>query len=165
MSRATSLAKARLSYLYDELMLVLGDDGRKVGQFTSLHVVDQPEPMLLVGEHGVVTIDEDRGWFVFQEHRSSAELVVITSTEERLLDHVFDYLWKLERVPVERYVRTAVQMLVGQQLAHVEQLLIVETIRQHRGNRTMAAQTLGISLQTMRSKLRAIAQPAPCGSQ
>lgn len=52
----------------------------------------------------------------------------------------------------------AAKALVGLQLAEVERNLILATLRQTDGNRTHAATVLGISIRTMRNKLREYAQ-------
>jgi len=44
--------------------------------------------------------------------------------------------------------------LVGRTVADVERALILQTLAHCRGNRTSAAQVLGISVRTMRNKLR-----------
>lgn len=44
--------------------------------------------------------------------------------------------------------------LVGLSLADVERDLILETLRHTEGNRTHAAEVLGISIRTMRNKLK-----------
>jgi DNA-binding NtrC family response regulator len=49
----------------------------------------------------------------------------------------------------------AVDTLVGRNLADVEQALILSTLTHCNGNRTSAAAMLGISVRTMRNKLRA----------
>ena len=43
--------------------------------------------------------------------------------------------------------------LVGRTVAHVERDLILETLKHCRGNRTHAANILGISIRTLRNKL------------
>lgn len=47
-----------------------------------------------------------------------------------------------------------IDALVGRSLADVEQALILRTLAYCRGNRTSAATILGISVRTMRNKLR-----------
>ena len=44
--------------------------------------------------------------------------------------------------------------LVGQPLDVVEQELIIQTLRCHRGNRTRAADVLGISVRSLRNTIR-----------
>jgi len=50
---------------------------------------------------------------------------------------------------------TPVDALVGHKMDAVEQALILETLQRCNGNRTAASQLLGISVRTMRNKLRA----------
>jgi Response regulator containing CheY-like receiver, AAA-type ATPase, and DNA-binding domains len=52
----------------------------------------------------------------------------------------------------------ATEALVGLPVAEVEKSLILATLRQTEGNRTHAAQLLGISIRTMRNKLREYAE-------
>ncbi len=49
---------------------------------------------------------------------------------------------------------SATEALVGLPVADVERDLILATLRQTEGNRTHAAHVLGISIRTMRNKLR-----------
>lgn len=53
---------------------------------------------------------------------------------------------------------TAAEDLVGLPMAEVERSLILATLRQTEGNRTHAAHVLGISIRTMRNKLRDYAE-------
>ncbi len=53
---------------------------------------------------------------------------------------------------------TAAEDLVGLPVAEVERRLILATLRQTEGNRTHAAHVLGISIRTMRNKLREYAE-------
>lgn len=55
--------------------------------------------------------------------------------------------------PTERLM-PAIDTLVGRNLADVEQALILSTLTHCNGNRTSAATMLGISVRTMRNKLR-----------
>jgi hypothetical protein len=51
-------------------------------------------------------------------------------------------------------VQIACADLVGHSLAVVERELIIQTLRCHRGNRTHAAHVLGISVRSLRNKIR-----------
>ncbi len=57
--------------------------------------------------------------------------------------------------PAADAVTDAVSGLVGQNIAAVERELILQTLRHCGGNRSAAALMLGISVRTMRNKLRA----------
>jgi DNA-binding protein Fis len=50
--------------------------------------------------------------------------------------------------------RACVGQLIGHTLAHVEREFILQTLRFHRGNRTRAADLLGISIRSLRNKIR-----------
>ncbi len=54
--------------------------------------------------------------------------------------------------------------LVGQTVAHVEKKLILQTLDHCLGNRTHAANILGISIRTLRNKLRLYGEPEMVGS-
>jgi DNA-binding NtrC family response regulator len=68
----------------------------------------------------------------------------------------------LERPPVETgklfglstIERACVGQLIGHSLAEVEREFILQTLRFHRGNRTRAADLLGISIRSLRNKIR-----------
>ena len=64
---------------------------------------------------------------------------------------------------------TATRGYVGQTVAAVEQQLIIDTLSHCLGNRTHAANILGISIRTLRNKLKeyseaGVAVPAPQGA-
>lgn len=59
-----------------------------------------------------------------------------------------------ESSAVAACVTIAVSGLVGQAIADVERELILQTLRHYGGNRSAAAVILGISVRTMRNKLR-----------
>ena len=64
---------------------------------------------------------------------------------------------------------TASRAFVGQTVAAMEQQLIIDTLQHCLGNRTHAANLLGISIRTLRNKLReygdaGVAVPAPQGA-
>ena len=50
--------------------------------------------------------------------------------------------------------RACIGQLIGHKLAHVEREFILQTLRFHRGNRTRAADLLGISIRSLRNKIR-----------
>jgi len=50
--------------------------------------------------------------------------------------------------------RACVAQLIGHSLAHLEREFILQTLRLHRGNRTRAADLLGISIRSLRNKMR-----------
>jgi two-component system, response regulator FlrC len=50
--------------------------------------------------------------------------------------------------------RASIAHLIGHKLAHIERELILQTLRCKQGNRTLAANTLGISIRSLRDKIR-----------
>ncbi len=50
--------------------------------------------------------------------------------------------------------RACVGQLIGHKLEHVEREFILQTLRFHHGNRTRAADLLGISIRSLRNKIR-----------
>lgn len=50
--------------------------------------------------------------------------------------------------------RSCIKLLIGHRLALVEREFILQTLRHHRGNRTRAANLLGISIRSLRNKIR-----------
>jgi DNA-binding NtrC family response regulator len=53
---------------------------------------------------------------------------------------------------------TDISSLVGHTVADIERELILETLRRCQGNRTHAANILGISIRTLRNKLHGYAE-------
>ena len=56
--------------------------------------------------------------------------------------------------PEQRRTEDLVRPLVGRDLDEVERALILETLAKCGGNRTLAAQILGVSVRTIHNKLR-----------
>jgi len=82
--------------------------------------------------------------------RSVRELVVVD-----VAINLPDVIARLrgERVP-DQPMTAAVEELVGRTVEEVERALILQTLERCHGNRTMAAAMLGISVRTIRNKLR-----------
>lgn len=63
-----------------------------------------------------------------------------------------------------------IERLIGHTLATVEREIILQTLRYHQGNRTYAAHVLGISVRSLRNKIRTYGDqgervPAPASSR
>jgi two-component system, response regulator FlrC len=50
--------------------------------------------------------------------------------------------------------RDCIKQLIGHRLAIVEREFILQTLKSHRGNRTRAADLLGISIRSLRDRIR-----------
>lgn len=130
-------------------LMLVGDLGNAMG--LAVEMVRGSPASIAVGTANS-TVFED--W-----HRARADLVVVDIAVN--LEDV------LSRLRGERAGETlsagpsagiavgmAVSELVGQNIADVERELILKTLEHCRGNRTNAASMLGISVRTMRNKLR-----------
>lgn len=157
--QSLSLKKARLSFLRAELVVLFEDKAFPEEPLPFALDVDGDTPRLLVGESAVVVIDSETGYLVFQEQGAHSGLIVATPSEERLIDHVVCHLAAREKISGSETANKAAQMLVGQSLADVERRVILQTLRHCHGNRTRTAEMLGISLRTVRNKLREYLRP------
>lgn len=142
-----SLPAARLKLLSGELVAVL-----PVEEALVFH--EQPGPRLSIGEIAVVEIDSDTGMFVFSDTNSESCHVLVTSDQGRLVDHVIGHVLRCGDAFAPQAVSGAIWSLVGCTVEDVERHLVLQTLRRCQGNRTHAAQILGISVRTLRNKLR-----------
>ncbi|MEE4452336.1 helix-turn-helix domain-containing protein [Novosphingobium resinovorum] len=94
-----------------------------------------------------------------------ADMVVVD-----LAVNLKDVLARLRGARPEGAINASISGLVGQNIADVERELILQTLRHCGGNRSAAAAMLGISVRTMRNKLRSFqadgmtVPPAPMGT-
>lgn len=91
-----------------------------------------------------------------RELENSVERAVIMAQEEFLLPEHFSLGEGKPGSPEERWEPT-----VGVTLAASEKRLILKTLEREHGNRTRTAQVLGISIRTLRNKLRKYRQENP----
>lgn len=152
--QSISLREARLSYLHAELKVLFEDQAFPTEVLPFVLVSDGETPRLLVGDRAVVTIDSETGHLVFTVDAAHAGVIIVTANEERLIDHVVCHLAASGKASGAETANKAAQMLVGETLADVERRVILQTLRHCHGNRTHAADMLGISLRTIRNKLR-----------
>ena len=66
------------------------------------------------------------------------------------------------RSPIAEPSEASVEALVGKTVEEVERALILQTLERCNGNRTSASQILGISVRTMRNKLKAFVEAGIC---
>jgi len=160
LSQSVSLQEARLSLLYSELLVLFEDQAFPRDAQPFVTEFDREAPRLLIRNSAAVTIDGETGYLVFNEFASRAGVIVVTASEERMIDHIVCHLASCGNASGKETANKAAQMLVGQTLADVERRLILQTLRYCHGNRTRTAATLGISLRTIRNKLRGYWQSA-----
>lgn len=128
-------------------LMLVGDLGNAMG--LAVEMVRGSAASIAVGT-ATSTVLED--W-----HRARDDLVVVD-----IAVNLEDVLSRLRGERLSREgaaseapsVGMAVSELVGQNIADVERELILKTLEHCRGNRTSAASMLGISVRTMRNKLR-----------
>ncbi len=150
--QSISLQRTRLSHLYAELRTLFEEEGAPDGPLFKLTNGDEPE--LLIRDSAVIRIDAETGLFVFREVSPHSDVIMVTASGERILDHAICHLAAASKATAPETVNEAARRLVGQTLADVERRLILQTLRHCNGNRTRTAETLGVSLRTVRNKLR-----------
>lgn len=151
--RKECFQRVRLIALYSQL-LVLFEDKACPGGDMPFALRDGITPYLEIGETARISIDIETGLYVLQEQDDRAELMVITVNEERIIDHAICYLSRIDKMQSQTAAEQAVRYLVGRPVDEVERCLILQTLRHCHGNRTHAARLLGISLRTIRNKLK-----------
>jgi DNA-binding NtrC family response regulator len=118
-------------------------------------VLDADAPRLLIDADAYVEINQASDMYRLVQLRTNAPRIAIeTSSKELLFDYVINRLSGIAALEDQSGDRLAMRPLVGCTLESVERALILATLTLCRGNRTDAARLLGISLRTMRNKLR-----------
>lgn len=102
-----------------------------------------------------VEVNIESGFYFLHECCDGAGSVVVTSSEDRLLDHVFGYLSGSASGIAPQALDTAVDFFVGRSLGEMEWRLIVGTLRRFHGDLARAATALGISTECLRAKVHA----------
>lgn len=148
------LRRISLSVLCDELKAILGDRS-----FVELRMVFDvsglSEPRLELGESAVVTIDSVTGLFAFWERGGPGAIVVISSSEERIIDQVISHIFSRNEARfAPQSADQAASMLVGHTLADVERRLIVHTLRHCHGSHAHCATLLNLTQRELRGKIR-----------
>ncbi|TCM39174.1 MULTISPECIES: helix-turn-helix domain-containing protein [Novosphingobium] len=121
-------------------LMLVGDLGNAMG--LAVEMVRGSAASIAVGTANPAVLE---AW-----HRANGDIVVVD-----IAVNLQDVMARLrgERAG-NQSVTMAVSELVGQNIAEVERELILQTLERCRGNRTTAASMLGISVRTMRNKLR-----------
>ncbi len=149
-----SLQRERLAAVFAELRLLF-EDIAFPNEPLSFLLRDGENLAIVVGRHAHIWIDAASGMFVFVDDEPSGTSTFATPSAERLLDIVLSCLTRREGSQTPDRNLALIEKCVGGRIADVERALILATLRHCRGNRPRSADMLGISLQTLRSKLRA----------
>lgn len=146
----------RLSILGAEVGLLFGGNAEDDGGVVSLS--SESEPSLTIGTDAgrslKVEVDAETGFYVLHEDGDAAGCIIITASEERLLDHIVSQLASGFDDLAPRTLDAAVDLLVGRSLEEVEWRLILRTLRQFRGDLSSAAFSLGMPIEALQSKVR-----------
>ena len=150
-----SLQRVRLAQLRSELIQVF-EDPAFPGDAPEFVLVEAGKtPRLLIGSRALVAIDEQTGQLVFIETSGTSDTTVITANDDRLIDHILGHFTSQAPADTPQRTSKAARSMVGQTLQDVERHVILQTLRHCGGNRTRTARMLGVSLRTVRNKLRA----------
>jgi hypothetical protein len=140
------IAETRLSAICYDLMAFYRNS-MEAEMLSAFRVVSDPDPRLLIGEQGVVSLDAERGLYLLSIQGSKPGTVTIaTASEARLVDHIICHLALGGGKRPSMTDVGSISNLVGRSLADVERGLILATLRQCHFNRTETAKTLGISV-------------------
>lgn len=146
-----SLQRERLRGLFAELWVVFSDPAFP-DRGPAIRFDDKEPPLIQLGESGVIRADGPSGSFVFERVDDLRLAYTITISDvDQLVDFVVAHLARLDFTPQSGLAK--VEGVVGHSLHDVERGLVLSTLRHCRGNRTQAAQMLGISLRLLRNKL------------
>ncbi len=152
------LQRERLHAVYAELRLLFADPALPDAK-VPFRVEETDGCKLLLDTGAEVRVADDSGMYVFSNNDPQTGSVLTTASEEQLMDVLVSHLARAETAPATSLAIT--EKLVGRTVADVERALILATLRHHSGNRTHAARALGISLRTLRNKLRSYWQEKP----
>lgn len=153
--RDLSAQLVQLSILGAEVGLLFGGSLEDDGGVVSLSSDSEPHLAIgaTIGLSLKVEVDPETGFYVLHEGGGDVGCVLITSSEERLLDHIVGQLSSSFDDLAPRTVDGAVDVLVGRSLEEVEWRLTLRTLRHFRGDLPSAAFSLGISIETLQSRV------------
>lgn len=149
-----SLQRVRLSQLRSELVHLFEDPAFPGDAPDFVLVEADNTPRLLIGGKAMVAVDEQTGQLVFIETAGACDTTIITASDDRLIDHIMGHFSGQAQADTPVRASNAAKSLVGQTLQDIERHVILQTLRHCGGNRTRTARMLGVSLRTVRNKLR-----------
>jgi DNA-binding protein Fis len=150
----SAIAKARLSAICRDLVNIYADPARCEDE-PVCRLSEDTKLCLLIGHHASVRIDEERGVYILTVNTDGPHAITLeTASDDVLVDHIISYLARDRSHRLSLTGHGLISALVGQTLDSIERSLILATLRQHHFNRTRAAETLGISVRTIRNKLK-----------
>ncbi|MCO5959820.1 MULTISPECIES: helix-turn-helix domain-containing protein [Ciceribacter] len=144
-----------LSIIGAEVCLLLGEHAESDRGVVSLCSDNKPHLAICGSSEASlkVELDSETGFYVLHEDGGEVDCVLITSSEERLLDHIVGHLSGSLGDLAPKTVDGAIDALVGRSLEEVEWRLILKTLRHFRGELSSAAFSLGMSIETLQSQV------------
>ncbi|WP_442966885.1 helix-turn-helix domain-containing protein [Rhizobium sp. C4] len=148
-----SLQRERLRGFASELQLVFGDADIPIAPLPFV-LEDDGDPTIVFAPSALLYLDHGTGAFVFVDESGESSSTLISADTDRIMGAVLSYLAKTRDAAEPSFHLSIVSRCVGHSIAEIERGLILATLRHCHGNRTFAARQLGISLRTLRTKLR-----------
>lgn len=143
--------KARLEALAAEIELLFG--ATETGDQPLAFVVPHGEELRLAfnaDPRVSVTIDAATGIYILHDETIARACMVMTHSEQCLLDHVLDCLTNLDRGHAGRAADHAIGDLIGHSLAEIERGVILRTVRHFKADYHRAAAVLGLTEERLR---------------
>jgi DNA-binding protein Fis len=160
-----SFQRLRLRTLQSQLRLLFADVSCAPGE-QLFYMKGGDSPYLLISEAARVSIAPNSGLYVFSQSDEDCQVTTVTASQDCVIEHVVTHLSQRGKNRPAQAVEKAVHALVGRSFEEVERQLILQTVQHCDGNRTHAAILLGISLRTIRNKLKSYWQASgPAGEQ
>jgi hypothetical protein len=152
-----SQAQRRLGAIARELSELFGVATARGG---FIYVTAQDPPTLVLGDFASVSIDRIRSTYILAVTMPDASYRVETASEECLMDHIVSHMAVGQSRSASPTLHGLVSGLVGFTLAEIERSLIISTLRHVHFNRTAAAEVLGLSVRTIRNKIKSFRNDA-----
>lgn len=152
-TRPVSLQKERLRGFASELQLIFADTAFPDAPLP-FHLQDDGDPVIVFRPPARLCLDPGTGAFVFVDESGASSSTLISADADRIMEAVVSHLAKTQDAAEPGFEASILGRCVGRTVAEIERGLIIATLRQCPGNRPLAAHLLGLSLRTLRSKLR-----------
>ncbi len=149
-----SLQHERLRELYLGIRLLL-EDAAFPGHALPVEFRADPLPEMRLGSVLSVEMDARTGMFVATELAETSRNTFRSADHDRMTDFVLAHFARASSSRTMPACVETISGLVGRTVADLEKVFILATLRRCNGNRTHTARMLGISLRTLRNKLRA----------
>lgn len=153
-----SFRLARLEVIQSELDLILGDPVFAEASIARLQKTDPPAITLATASGGMlrIEVDDETGLLVLlhDDGGGGAGSVLVTPSEDQLIDHVLSHLVGGDGAGSRREIDKGADLLVGQSLEDILNIVVLRTLRHYRGSRHRSAVALGIPLAELRTRLR-----------